>query len=539
MIRHSRSGTCLVALAVLALLAPAAHAQEIPTLGAPTNDPVIKRIYQEGMQNSQASRLAQVLMDSIGPRLTGSPANRAANDWLVKTYGSWGITARNEKYGTWRDWTRGQSRVELTQPRARTLEATQLAWSPATPAGGLTGEVVNLPVYGAALDSAGFARWLGTIRGKFVLMSFPQPTCRPDASWQQWATPATFQSMQADRDTAMREWRQRLVAMRVNARALASQLDAAGVAGVLTNTWSRGWGVDKIFSARTSRAPSFDVSCEDYSLLARLAQNDQHPVVHAVAESKLAPQESPVYNTIAEVRGSTKPDEYVMLSAHLDSWDGASGATDNGTGTIIMLEAMRILRAAYPQPKRTILAGHWSGEEEGDIGSAAYAADHPEVLKGLQVLLNQDNGTGNIDRVVTVGFMDAPEHFAKWMSKMPEDVWRGVTLEFPGYAHDESTDSDAFACRDAPGFFLNSADWDYNDYTWHTNRDTYDKISFDVIKRNATLIAMLAYEASEDPSKLGRERRVPAIAEETGKEIPAPRCGNPPRSYKESQSRGR
>jgi len=349
----------------------------------------------------------------------------------------------------------------------------------------------------------------------------------------------TFQAMQANRDTASREWRQRLSAMGVNARALAAQLDAAGVAGVLTNTWSRGWGVDKIFLARTTRAATFDVSCEDYSLLARLAQSNQHPTIRAFADSKLAPQESPVYNTIAEVRGSEKPDEYVMLSAHLDSWDGASGATDNGTGTIIMLEAMRILRAAYPQPKRTILAGHWSGEEEGDIGSAAYAADHPDVLKGLQVLLNQDNGTGNIDRVVTVGFMDAPAHFARWMSRMPEDVWRGVTLEFPGYAHNESTDSDAFACRDAPGFFLNSADWDYTDYTWHTNRDTFDKIAFDVIKRNATLIAMLAYEASEDPSKLGRERRVPAIAEETGKEIPAPRCGTPPRSYKESQTRGR
>ena len=538
MIRHPFSTTRLAALALAAFATPAI-AQEIPTLGAPTNDPVIRRIYQEGMQNSQAARLAQVLMDSIGPRLTGSPANRSANDWLVKTYASWGITARNEQYGTWRDWTRGPSRIELTQPRVRTLEATQLAWSPATPAGGVFGEVVHLPVYGAALDSAGFARWLGTVRGKFVLMSFPQPTCRPDASWQQWATPATFQSMQADRDTASREWRQRLAAMGVNARALAAQLDAAGVAGVLTNSWSRGWGVDKIFSARTTRAPSFDVSCEDYSLLARLAQNKQRPMIRAFAESKLAPQESPVYNTIAQVRGSTKPDEYVMLSAHLDSWDGASGATDNGTGTVIMLEAMRILRAAYPQPKRTILAGHWSGEEEGDIGSAAYAMDHPEVLKGLQVLLNQDNGTGNIDRIVTVGFLDAPEHFARWMSRMPEDVWRGVTLEFPGYAHNESTDSDAFACRDAPGFFLNSADWDYTDYTWHTNRDTYDKIAFDVIRRNATLIAMLAYEASEDPSTLGRERRVPAIAERTGKEIPAPRCGTPPRSYKDSQMRGR
>ena len=531
--------TLTASLAILPALAPTASAQEVPTIGAPTTDPVIQRIYQEGMQRSQAARLAQVLMDSIGPRLTGSPANRSANDWLVKTYASWGIPARNEKYGTWRDWTRGQSRVELTRPRARTLEATQLAWSPATPPAGVTAEVVNLPVYGAAMDTAGFARWLGTVRGKFVLISFPQPTCRPDTNWQAWATPETYQAMQASRDTAMRQWRERLTAMGVTPRTLGAQLDAAGVAGVLANTWSRGWGVDKIFSARTERAPSFDVSCEDYGLLSRLAQNDQHPVVHAVAESKLAPQEAPVYNTISEVKGSQKPDEYVMLSAHLDSWDGGSGATDNGTGTIIMLEAMRILRAAYPQPKRTILAGHWSGEEQGDIGSSAFAVDHPEILRGLQVLLNQDNGTGNIDRIVTAGFLDAPEHFAKWMSKMPEDVWRGVTLEFPGYAHDESTDSDAFACRNAPGFFLNSADWDYNDYTWHTNRDTYDKISWDVIRRNATLLAMLAYQASEDPTTLGRERRVPALYASTGREIPAPRCGTPPRSYKETLSRRR
>ena len=526
-------------LASLLAFAPPISAQEIPTVGAPTTDPVIQRLYQEGMQHSQAAKLAQVLMDSIGPRLTGSPANRAANDWLVKTYTSWGIAARNEKYGTWRDWTRGQSRLELVQPRARTLEATQLAWSPATPSGGVTAEVVTLPVYGATMDSAGFVRWLGTVRGKFVLMSFPQPTCRPDTSWQAWATPATYQAMQAARDTAMRQWREQLTAMRVNPRTLGAQLDAAGVAGVLTNTWSRGWGVDKIFSARTDRAPSFDVSCEDYGLLSRLAQNGQHPVVHAVAESKLAPQEAPVYNTIAEVKGSQKPNEYVMLSAHLDSWDGGSGATDNGTGTIIMLEAMRILHTAYPQPKRTILAGHWSGEEEGDIGSGAFAADHPEILEGLQVLLNQDNGTGNIDRVVTAGFLDAPEHFAKWMSTMPEDVWRGVTLEFPGYAHNESTDSDAFACRNAPGFSLNSADWDYNDYTWHTNRDTYDKISWDVIRRNATFLAMLAYQASEDPTTLVRDRRVPALDASTGREIPAPRCGTPPRSYKESLSRRR
>jgi carboxypeptidase Q len=514
-----------------------AGAQTIPTRGAPTNDPVIARIYEEGMNRSRAYSLAQVLMDSIGPRLTGSSQNRAANDWLVRTYTAWGIPARNEKYGTWRDWSRGQSHIELVSPRVRTLEAMQLAWSPPTPAGGVTADVVMLPNAATAADSAGFTRWLGTVRGKFVLINMPQPTCRPDTNWQAWAQPSSFQAMRAARDTAQRQWNQRLGALGVTGRTISARLDEAGVAGVLTNAWSRGWGVDKIFAARTTRVPTFDLSCEDYGLLARLAQNGQRPVVHAVAESRLAPAESPVYNTIAEVRGSEKPNEYVMLSSHLDSWDGGSGATDNGTGTIIMLEAMRILRAAYPNPKRTILAGHWSGEEQGDVGSSAYAADHPAILEGLQALFNQDNGTGNVDKVITAGFLDAPAHFARWMSAMPEDVTRGVALEFPGYAHNESTDSDAFACRDAPGFFLNSSDWDYNDYTWHTNRDTFDKIAFDEVRKNATLIAMLAYQASEDPVKMGRARRIPALDASTGTVITPPRCGTPPRSFAETQTR--
>ncbi|MEP6620938.1 MAG: M28 family peptidase [bacterium] len=536
--RHFAAGHPLVG-AVLAFglfTAPTTSvaAQEIPTLGAPTNDVVMARIYQEGMKNSHAYQLGQTLMDSIGPRLTGSPQNRAANEWLVKTYASWGVPARNEKYGTWRDWTRGQSRVELVSPRPRTLEATQLAWSPPTGANGVTGDVVMLPTATELPDEAALVRWVGTVRGKFVLISSPQPTCRPDTNWAAWASPASYAAMRASRDSAAQLARQRLSKTGVNLRSLLARIDESGAAGVLSGSWSSGWGVDKIFAARTNKVPAFDVSCEDFGLLARLAQNGQHPVVHAVAESKSAPEEGPVYNTVAEVKGSEKPNEYVMLSAHLDSWDGASGATDNGTGTIIMLEAMRILRAAYPNPKRTILAGHWSGEEEGDIGSSAFAADHAPVIAGLQALFNQDNGTGNIDKIVTAGFLDAPSHFARWMSQMPEDISHGTALEFPGYAHDESTDSDAFACRNAPGFFLNSADWDYNDYTWHTNRDTFDKISFDEIRKNATFVAMLVYQASEDPVKLGRDRRIPALDASTGKVIEPPRCATPPRSYKES-----
>ena len=122
------------------------------------------------MHRSQAAKLGQVLMDSIGPRLSGSPANRAANDWLLRTYAAWGVPAKNEQYGTWRDWTRGPSGLMLVAPRARELEATMLAWSAPTPAGGITADVVTLPRASAFTDSAGFARWLPSVKGKLVLV---------------------------------------------------------------------------------------------------------------------------------------------------------------------------------------------------------------------------------------------------------------------------------------------------------------------------------------------------------------------------------
>ena len=519
-------------LVLFAVVIPAARtsAQDIPT-----GDSTVQRIYDEGMHRSHAAQLAQVLMDSIGPRLTGSPANRAANDWLVRTYKSWGVDAKNEQYGTWRDWTRGVSSLTLVAPRMRVLEATMHAWSAATPPGGVTADVVTIPTAAEFTDSAGFARWLATVKGKLVLASMPQPSCRPDSDTRFWADSAVYHRSVALRDSMTSAWGARFTAAHISNRALPTLLERAGAAGMLSNSWSRGWGVDKIQSARARAIPSFDVSCEDYSLLARLAANGQHPRVHAVAEASLAPNETPVFNTIGRIEGSERPNEYVMLSAHQDSWDSGSGATDNGTGTITMLEAMRILKTMYPHPKRTILVGHWSGEEEGDIGSSAYAADHPDVLAGLQALFNQDNGTGEIDSVQTNGFVDAGASLARWMSRMPADITRNVVLMMPGVAHNESTDSDAFDCRGAPAFFLTSSDWSYTDYTWHTNRDTYDKINFDEVKRNATMVALFAYEASEDPAKVGRARRVPPVDPRTGQAARAPRCDEAPRSFAATQ----
>jgi Zn-dependent M28 family amino/carboxypeptidase len=216
--------------------------------------------------------------------------------------------------------------------------------------------------------------------------------------------------------------------------------------------------------------------------------------------------EQPVFNTIATIKGTEKPDEYVVLSAHFDSWDGSSGATDNGTGTIMVMEAMRILKRVLPNPKRTIIAGHWSGEEEGENGSRAFTEDHPEVIKGLQALFNQDNGTGRIVRISGAGLPDAARHMSAWVQALPDELRVQAVYQGPGRPAGGGSDDFAFSCYGTPAFGLGALNWNYGDYTWHTNRDTYDKIVFDDLKGNAAIAATLAYMASEDPTFVTRER---------------------------------
>jgi len=236
---------------------------------------------------------------------------------------------------------------------------------------------------------------------------------------------------------------------------------------------------------------------------------------------------------IAELRGSEKPDEYVLLSAHLDSWDPASGATDNGTGTVVMMEAMRILKAVYPNPKRTILVGHWNGEEQGFNGSGAFAADHPKVIAGMQAAFNQDNGTGRITSISMEGFTGAGAYFRRWLARMPAELTRDVQLVDPGVPG-HGTEHVSFTCRGAPAFNLVSRDADYVTYTWHTNLDTFDKLLFDDLRNNAMLVAMLAYQASEDPQRIPRGQRAPTADPETGRVTAPSTCRPPARSWAES-----
>jgi carboxypeptidase Q len=468
-----------------------------------TDNPVLRRIWTLGMDSSQTYRISQTLFDSIGPRLTGSPGYKSAADWVIATYQNWGIQAHPEQYGTWRGWRRGPAHIDLVAPRVRTLESTMLAWSPGTGGKSVRGEVIQLP---DVADSIAFRAWLPAVKGKFVAISFPEPSCRPDSEWATTALPASWTKFREGRTAARSAWQQRVTRAAFNSRLLQLALDSAGAAGILTSTWTTGWGTDRIFDTWSQHAPVMDLSCEDYGLVSRLAENHQGPVVQLVAESQNL-GDVPAFNVVAQIPGTELPNEYVMLSAHFDSWDGGSGTTDNGTGTVTMMEAMRILKLVYPNPRRTILVGHWASEENGLDGSKAFVADHPDIVAHLQALFNQDNGTGRVVGMSASGYPDASAPLARWLSRVPSEITGNITFQFPGMPQVGGTDHASFDCAGAPGFGLESLDWDYFLYTWHTTRDTFDKLVFDDLKSNAVLTAMLVYLASEDPGTVSPDKR--------------------------------
>lgn len=281
--------------------------------------------------------------------------------------------------------------------------------------------------------------------------------------------------------------------------------------------WSNGFGVNKIFGAYTNKIPTVDIALEDYGLLYRLIEDGTQPKISVRADSRELGM-VPTFNTIAEIKGSEKPDEYVILSAHFDSWDGGTGATDNGTGTLTMMEAMRILKKVYPNPKRAILVGHWGSEEQGLNGSRAFVEDHPEIVKNIQVLFNQDNGTGRVVNLSGQGFLNAYDYLGRWLAKVPAGYRQQIETRWPGSPGGGGSDFASFVAVGAPAFSLSSLNWSYGTYTWHTNRDTYDKVVFDDVRSNAILTAILAYMACEDPAKTSREKSV----------LPAnPRTGEP------------
>jgi len=491
---------------------------------AQTTEEIVASIEKEATENCQLNELAYELMDVIGPRLVGTPQMKNAHDWAVNTFEKWGIEAKNEEWGTWRGWERGITHIDLVSPRVVSLHGRQLAWSPGTSSEGITSDLVLIPM---VEDSLAFVKWLPEVKGKMVLVSMHQLTGRPDYNWEEFATEESLELMKEERKVHRDAWSQRMRNTGYTSRTINKALEKAGAVGIIQSRWSGAFGANKVFSANTKSIPVIDLSLEDYGMLYRMVEHGDKPVVKVVAESKELGV-VPTFNTIATIPGVEKPDEYIVLSAHFDSWDGGTGATDNGTGTITMMEAARILKKVYPNPKRTIIIGLWGSEEQGLNGSRAFVEDRPEVVEGLQALFNQDNGTGRVVRLSGQGYLHAYAYLGKWLEAVPEYISKHIETSFPGNPARGGSDYASFVAKGAPGFSLSSLSWSYWNYTWHTNLDTYDKIVFDDVRNNAILTAILAYMASEDPERTSREKAILSVNPRTGEQRvwPSPRSPN-------------
>lgn len=490
-------------------------------------NPVVQNFVNEVQNNSQLETMAHEFLDGIGPRLVGTPEMLQSNNWTAEKMRSWGVDAELQKFGTWKGWQRGITHVDMVYPRVKSLVATQLAWSPATKKP-VEAEVVILP---KVTTKAEFDRWLPSVKGKIVLMAQHQSVGRSDEQIKEFATPELYEQLKKEREKASRDFREFVRNIGYDNNSLPEALEKAGAAGIAISNWTGIMGANRIFGAKTSKIPMFDIELEDYGMLYRLAESGKKPRIKVDSQSKILP-ENPSFNTIGIIKGKEKPNEYVILSAHLDSWDGAQGATDNGTGVLTMLETIRILKKYYPNNKRTIVVGLWGSEEQGLNGSRGFVADNPEIIKGVQAVFNQDNGTGRVVEISGQGFVDSYSYIGRWLNAVPRNVRSHIKTSFPGMPGGGGSDHASFVAAGVPGFSLSSLNWGYFGYTWHTTKDTYDKIVFDEVKNNVILTATLAYMASEDPEFTSRQKRE-MPANDKGEVAKWPKLSEPTRSSKD------
>lgn len=492
-----------IALSLLILTAQFTAAQWGPQRTPKEPDPIVKSFVEEVENNSQLEELAFELVDVIGPRLVGSPGMEQANDWTVAKFKSWGIDAHKEEFGQWDSWQRGITHIEMTYPRVKSLDGIQLAWSPATKKP-VEAEVIIMPQF---KNEAEFKSWLPTVKGKFVLIDQYQRWGRPDYQMKEFATEEDYQMIKDQRKADEDAYKELIKNTGYSKNELPTVFEDAGAAGIVGSYWTGIMGANRIFGAKTKKIPTIDLSVEDYGLLYRLAQHNKAPKIKVYAESK-SNGKAKSFNTIAVIPGKEKPNEYVVLSAHLDSWDGAGGATDNGTGSITMMETARVLKKLYPNNKRTIIIGLWGSEEQGLNGSRAFIKDNPEIVKNIQVAFNQDNGTGRIANISGQGFVHSYDYLGRWIDALPQAQKKHIETTYPGMPAFGGSDNASFTAAGVPGIGLSSLNWGYFGYTWHTNRDTYDKIMFSEVRNNVIVAATMVYMACEEPEMVSREKRV-------------------------------
>ncbi len=512
----------------------AVAAPEIP-MG---EESVTRAILDEGLNRNRVMDHLRHLTQVIGPRLTGSTAAETANNWCKQQYESWGLSnARLEQWGTiGARFDRGPSsgKVLLRRERKnddgttttdydtlRDMQLTTLAW-----AAGTNGPV-RAPVIREPQNEDEYAAVKDKLAGSWILIKAPPAVGQRGIRGGMGA-----------RYDARRDGRKKLADGKTAAElSIAERLVADGVAGYISTSrdervWTGGIpGWRTLDAADVPPDVSFQVRLSDYDYInSRLADGDPIEVEVDLMHT-ITPGPIPVYNTIAEIPGTLYPDEVVIVSAHLDSWDGpgSQGATDNGTGSAVTLEAARILAAVGAKPHRTIKFINWTGEEQGLLGSKGYADASKDVLDKISAVFVDDGGTNYQGGLPCADNMadflaaaTAPTNFQFYCDTDKKHL--NVNIRPSGRRNPRGGGSDhaTFNAVGVPGFFWDEVGRAEYGYGWHTQHDKIDLAIPVYLKQSATNSAITAYRLACAPSLLPRERP-PTEEEKAAEERTPPR----------------
>jgi hypothetical protein len=485
----------------------------------------VHRIRTEAVEHSKVMDNLFYLTDVHGPRLANSPNYFAAANWVVKQMNSHGIDAREEKWGSFgTSWQYTKFYAAMTAPQYQPLIGFPLAWSKGT-AGPISAEAVYAPIY----NDADMDKWRGKLKGKIVLASEARPlhpiTGPLSERWtadelaKEELFPQTSPAGPGRRGVP-EAWRTlsrdqiREIRKKIN-KFLADE----GVAAIFSPSSGDGGGT--VFGAsagsREAQNPvppaSVVLTPEHYNRIFRLLEHKIPVKIDLDVQAEVLPERDAV-NVIAELPGTTRKDEVVMIGAHLDSWHGGTGATDNAAGSAVMMEVMRILKTLDLKLPRTVRMALWDGEEEGLLGSKAYVKEHfgdPKTMKltaaqaNLDAYYNLDNGSGRIRGVYLQGNDMARPIFEQWFAPFRDMSAGALTIRNTG-----GTDHLSFDAVGLPGFQFIQDALEYDSRSHHSNMDVYDRLSPDDLKQAAAIIASIVYNTAT------REQMMPR------KPLPAP-----------------